>query len=348
MKTKFLLACGLLLISLRAHAQDSGADSSHAGYAPVISGSLGYVFSDQGGIPTVEPQVNPELLLPLGKHVLFETRVDLTGFFQRRHGTTGDYTGEVYNTIEFAQLDWLANTHFIPIAGRYLLPFGLYPERLDPLWIANLQDIPIDFSIGTRTTGAGVGPQLRGVAVENNSFNLQYTAYYSVHSNITELQASRTAGGDSSIYFTRLHTEWGTSYQRFLDNRQINSVAGYVTWQPPHTSFDFKAEYDRSYNGQGYWIEGNTMLSSVPVASNFFHRMQIVGRDELFSPLHGGGNGVPTVETKRGELGLNYYLGDNWRLISSYGRDFKSGKDLNLWNLGFTYRFLWPLEREKK
>lgn len=348
MKTKVLVCCILFHFSLHAHAQGSGADSSHAGYAPVVSGSLGYVYNVQGGVPTLLPQINPVLLLPLGSHVLFESRTDFTGFFERRHETSGDYTGEVYKTVEFAQLDWLANSRVIPIAGRYILPFGLYPERLEPLWITNLQDLPIDFAIGTRTTGAGVGPQLRGVAVETNNLNLQYTAYYSVHNNITQLQSSRTAGGDASIYLTGQHAEFGTSYQRFLDNRPINSVAGYLTWQPLHTPFDFKAEYDRSYNGQGYWIEGNSMLSSIPVANSFFRRMQIVGRDELFFPLHGGGNGVPTVETKRGEAGLNYYIGDDWRLISSYGRQFNSGHDLNLWNLGFTYRFLWPLEREKK
>jgi hypothetical protein len=348
MKTKILVSCSLLLFSLHSHAQGPGADSSHAGYAPVVSGSLGYVYSVQGGVPTLLPQINPVLLLPLGSHVLFESRTDFTGFFERREQTSGDYTGKIHKTVEFVQLDWLANSHVIPVAGRYILPFGLYPERLEPLWIANLQDTPIDYAIGTRTTGAGVGPQLRGVAFETNRFNVQYTAYYSVHTNITQLQASRTAGGDTSIYFTGLHAEFGASYQRFLDNHQINSAAGYLDWQPPHTALDVKAQYDSSYNGQGYWIEGNTMLSSIPVANSFFRRMQIVGRDELFLPLHGGGNGVPTVETKRGEAGLNYYIGDDWRLISSYGRQFNSGRNLNLWNLGLTYRFLWPLGREKK
>jgi hypothetical protein len=348
MRTGILLFCCLLLLSPHARAQDSGADSSHAGYAPVISGSMGYVYIVQGGIPSLEPQINPVLLLPLGSHVLFETRTDFTGFFERRQGTSGDYTGEIYKTVDFAQLDWLANSHVIPVAGLYILPFGIYAERLDPLWIANLQDLPIDYSIGTQTSGTGLGPQLRGVAVETNNFNLQYTAYYSVHSNVTQFQASLTAGGDASIYFTGLHAEFGTSYQRFLDNRQINSAAGYVTWQPPHTALDIKAEYDASYNGQGYWIEGNSMLSSIPFANSFFRRMQVVGRDEWFLPRHGGGNGVPNVETKRGEAGLNYYIGDDWRLISSYGREFKSSKNVNLWNLGFTYRFLWPLRREKK
>jgi len=325
-----------------------GDDNTHAGYVPVVSGSMGYVYNVQGGVPTLLPQINPVLLLPLGSHLLFESRTDFTGFFERRDETSGDYSGKIYKTVEFVQLDWLANTHVIPVAGRFILPFGLYPERLEPLWISNLQDLPIDYEIGTRTSGAGVGPQLRGVAVETSNFNVQYTAYYSVHTNVTQLQASRTAGGDASIYFPAIHAEFGSSYQRFLDNRQINSEAAYVTWQPVHTPFDVKAEYDHSYNGQGYWIEGSAMLSGIPVANSFFKRAQVVGRDEFFDPLHGGGNGVPTRVTKRGEAGLNYYLGDDWRLISSYGRQFNSGRNDNLWNFGFTYRFIWPLGRERK
>jgi hypothetical protein len=365
MKTKIVLTCCLLLCVLRARAQSADTEvtnapsadteGTHAGYVPVVSGSIGYVYNVDGGIPTLEPQINPVLLIPVGSHVLFESRTDFTGIFDRRHGTSGDYTGKVYKTVEFEQLDWLANTHIIPVAGRYILPFGLYAERLDPLWIANLQDIPLDFSIGTQTTGAGVGPQLRGVAVETPDFNVQYTAYYSVHNNVTQLQSSRTAGSDVSIYFNTARVELGTSYQRFLDssrinnvNRQVDNEAVYLTWQPVPSTLDVKAEFDHSYTGRGYWIEGYSMLSSVPVATNFFRRMQLVGRDEQFVPLHGGGNGLPGIEEKRVEGGLNYYIRDDWRLISSYGRQFNSGHNFNLWNLGFTYRFVWPLGREKK
>ena len=90
------------------------------------------------------------------------------------------------------------------------------------------------------------------------------------------------------------------------------------------------------------------MPSWVPVATNFFHRMQFVGRAEESFPLHGGGNGVSTLEIKRLEAALNYYIGDDWRLLSSYGRQSNAGRQFNIWDLGFTYRFVWPLGREKK
>jgi hypothetical protein len=342
MKMRMLAVC-LLVFTLKLSAQDAGADSTHAGYVPVLTGTIAYVYSVTGGIPTVEPQINPLLLLPLGSHVLVESRAEFTGFFQRRNGTSGDYTGEVFKTVDYAQIDWLANTHATVVAGKYILPFGLYPERFASLWIENFQDLPIDYSIGTRTSGTGVGGQLRGVVVQRDSCSVQYAAYYSAHSGVNQLSAARTAGGDASIYFPNRHIEFGTSYQRYLEPRKINSGTGYMSWQPPQAPLDLKAEYDRSFNGQGYWIEGAYMLSQVPVANSFFRNVQVAARMQQFFPLNGGGNGVPGVQTERPEIALNYYLRDGLRFVSGYGRQFTATQDHNIWNVGFTYRFVWPL-----
>jgi hypothetical protein len=346
---KIWLCVGCVLIcTLKLSAQDADTGSTHAGYIPAISGGLGYIYNVNGGIPTLLPQINPLLLVPFGSHVLLESRTDFTGFFQRREGTSGDYTGQIFKTVEFAQVDWLANTHVMPVVGKYILPFGLYPERLTPLWIANIQDTPFIYPIGTRTSGAGIGGQLRGVVKQTDAYSVQYAVYYSAHSNVNQLSAARTTGFDASIFLPSHRIEVGTSYQRYLDRPQINSGAGYLSWQPPQVPLDLKAQYSRSFNGQGYWIEGAYMLSQVPAGNSFFRNVQLVGRMEQLFPLNGGGNGLPTVNTQRAEFGLNYYFRDNWRFVSSYGRQFTASKDLNLWNVGFTYRFLWPLWPERK
>jgi hypothetical protein len=57
---------------------------------------------------------------------------------------------------------------------------------------------------------------------------------------------------------------------------------------------------------------------------------------------------VSNQNTKRPEFGLNYYIHDNLRLISSYGRQFTASQNSNQWNFGFTYRFMWPLWPGKK
>lgn len=339
----WLLAASILLGIESMPAQDLNTPSNGAGYTPLISGGIGYVHNVNGGSPTLEPQINPVLLVPFGSHVLLESRTDFTGFFQRENGTHGPFTGKVFKTVEYAQIDWLANTHVIATAGRYLLPFGLYNERLTPIWIRNLQDSPITASIGTRTSGSGDGIMLRGVASETSSVSIQYTAYFSARSGINQLQAARAAGGDASIYMKNARIEIGTSYQRFLQSNQINSFATYLSWQPSGTPLDIKFEYDQSHNGHGFWLESGYQLTETQKIPALLKRVQLVGRVQQFTPLNGGGNGVPRVATQRFDAGLNYYIRDDLRLISSYGRQFSSSGNANVWNAGFTYRFMLPL-----
>lgn len=334
-----------LALTFAAAAQDAqgtGAPETHAGFVPVIAGGAGYIHNVNGGVTSLIPQINPVLLVPFGSHVLLESRTDFTGFFQREDQTTGPFKGKVFKSVDYAQLDWLANTHVIASAGKYLLPFGLYNERLVPVWIRNLQDSPITAAIGTRTSGAGDGFMLRGNVVQNQAYSIQYSSYFSARSDINQLQAARTAGGDASIYFTRLRLEAGTSYQRFLQQHNINSVATYVSWQPRTVPLDIKAEGDYSYNGRGYWIEAAYLFQQLPVPQ-FFRRIQIVGRMQQFFPLNGGGNSLPHVETTRFDFGLNYYFRDDLRIVSSYGRSFSSQQNANVWNVGLTYRFMFPL-----
>ncbi|HEY6375376.1 MAG TPA: hypothetical protein VIX90_07605 [Edaphobacter sp.] len=335
------IALCLALIG-RVVAQNSSPVENHAGYIPAISGGAGYIHNVDGGITTLEPQINPVLLVPFGSHVLLESRGTFFGFYQRENQTSGPFKGQVFKSVDYAQLNWLANTHVIASAGRYLLPFGLYSERLEPIWIKNLQDAPITAAIGTRTSGSGNGFMLRGTVVQKPSYSVQYTAYFSALSNIDHLQSARVAGGDASVYLSHARLEIGTSYQRFLQDRHINSGAVYVSWQPPSVPLDIKAEADFSYNGRGYWLESAYLFQQLPVPS-FFRRTQIVGRMQQFFPSNGGGNSLPRVDTQRFDAGLNYYVRDDLRFISSYGRSFSSQGNANIWNVGFTYRFLFPL-----
>lgn len=324
-------------------AQDNGDAPSTAGYTPVLSGTMAYVHNVNGGVTSLEPEVETVLLVPFGSHVLLESRAEFVGFFQREHQTTGPFTGKVFKSVDYAQLDWLANTHVIASAGAYLLPFGLYNERLGPLWIRNLQDTPITDLIGTRPNGVGDGVMLRGNAYENNAYSIQYSAYFSARSNINQLEASRLAGGDSSIFIKGARLEIGESFQHVLQNKEINSYATYVSWQPQRTPLDLKAEFDHSFYGEGYWLEPDYMLTQVPVASSFFKHVQLAPRMQQFHPLNGGGNDLPTKDTQRFDMGLNYYFRDNMRFVSSYGREFQHQANANIWNVGFTYRFIWPL-----
>lgn len=347
-RLRFVVAIGFcLLIFGNLNAQDASDSENHAGHVPVITGAIGYIHTVNGGVTTLGPLINPVLLVPFGSHVLLESRTDFIGSFQRENQTTGPFTGKVFKSVDYAQVDWLANSHVIATAGKYLLPFGLYNERLSPVWVSNFQDGPITLAIGTLTSGAGDGIMLRGVATQKPSYTVQYSAYFSALSTINQLEAARTAGGDASIYLTHAHLEIGTSYQRFLQDHEINNVAAYVSWQPSAAPVDLKAEYDYSYNGNGYWIDTAYLFNRLPIPA-FFQRFQAVGRLQQFFPLNGGGNFLPRVNTQRMDVGLNYYIRDNFRVISSYGRTFSSQRDANIWHAGFTYRFTLPIWPERK
>lgn len=342
---RIVLCCAFLgapLLSGQTSTPDAPSSTSAAGYVPLISGGAGYVYNVNGGVPTLEPQINPVLLVPFGSHVLLESRTDFTGFFQRENQTSGPYKGKVFTTVEYAQLDWLASSHATVVGGRYLLPFGLYNERLEPIWIRNLQDPPLTATVGTRTTGAGVGGMLRGVITQTGAISAQYSAYFSALSNVEQFGSARTAGGDASIFFPAARIEIGASGQRFLQDRHINSAALYVSWQPTALPLDLKAEYDASYYGRGYWIEPAYRFEDTPLPA-FLRKLQAVARVQQVFPKNGGGNGLPTVRTERVDFGLNYYLRDDLRLLSSYGRSFSDSGNANIWNLGFTYRFSIPL-----
>ncbi len=347
-RLRFIVALGLCLPGFgHTIAQDASDAENHAGHAPVISGGIGYIHNVNGGVTTLEPQITPVLLVPLGSHVLLESRTEFFGFFQRENLTSGPFTGKVLKNVDYAQVDWLANSHVMATAGKYLLPFGLYNERLVPFWIRNLQDTPIDANIGVLTSGAGDGIMLRGVAKQMPNYTLQYSAYFSARSSINQLQAARTAGGDASIYLIHPRLEIGTSYQRFLQDREINNVAAYVSWQPAATPLDLKAEYDYTHTGNGYWLETAYRFEKLQIPP-FLRRVQVVGRMQQFFALNGGGNALPRVNTQQFDFGLNYYFRDNLRLVSSYGRSFSSQQDANVWNAGITYRFTLPLWPERK
>lgn len=342
-----LLPIVVLAASAPLCAQQDSPEQNSAGYVPVLSGAFAYIQGNAGGVTTLVPQIVPVLLVPMGHSLLLESRVEFTGFFQRESLPTGAYSGrfagKVFKTVDYAQLNWLADSHATFSAGRIILPFGLYSERLAPVWIRNLQDMPLTYTIGTHPYGALDGFMVRGVAASLPSANINYSAYFSAHSSTNQLQAIRETGGDASIFVPSKHVESGLSYQRTLEGFQINNEAAYVSWQPQRASLDLKAEYDRNHYGHGYWIEAAHSPQQFFVAPNFFRNIQLVGRMEQFFVRNGGGNGDPRVDEQRPEVGLNYQIHDDWRLESSYGRLFSKPGNSNTWNFGFTYRFIWPL-----
>ncbi|MGO4213967.1 hypothetical protein AB4043_24500, partial [Terriglobus sp. YAF25] len=141
----------------------------HAQKTPIISGGGGMFVSRNGGQNSYFPVISPLAAVPLGDHVLIETRATiLESFTANGHG----YDTAHYAALSYLEGDFLVSPHLTIAAGSYLTPFGTYNERLTPIWISNFQNGPLILPLGTMSTGAGTGGMVRGSAVSRSSFSI--------------------------------------------------------------------------------------------------------------------------------------------------------------------------------
>jgi hypothetical protein len=310
--------------------------------APLISGGAGFISTTDGGRTFLQPVIAPVAAVPVGERLLIESRADLRGFIARKNGN-GPYEGDFNATLEYLQADYMAARWLTLSAGRYLTPFGIFNERLSAIWIRNFQDAPLIFPLGTRTSGSSDGAMARGVVHSAPAWRLTYTAYYSAASNVEQFVSGRTAGGQASILVPNSRFEVGASYQRFLQDRHLNSEGVHMVWQPWRVPVDTRAEFAHSPSGYGYWAELAYRVLSRD-NSTWVDRFQPVFRMQQFVRKEAiSGDSLPAVNTQRADFGLNYYLPHEIRLSASYSRQFAGTGDRNVWNLAATYRFLLPL-----
>ncbi len=111
-------------------------------------GTVGYGIRTQGQNENAfNSSVSPVFLFQFQDRVLFEAEFE----FELKEGVTE--TG-----LEFAQLDFIANDYLTLVGGKFLLPFGVFGERLHPTWINKFATKPPIF--GHDVTSFGVEPLL--------------------------------------------------------------------------------------------------------------------------------------------------------------------------------------------
>jgi hypothetical protein len=330
--------CFLLLLLCSAGALSAQSET------PIISGGVQYLSTTSGGATSFQPLIAPVVAVPIGDHWLIESRATFDEVVFREDGSTGPYHALTFSSVDYLQLDYVANPHLTVVVGEFLTPFNIYNERLGPVWIHNLADAPLIAGIGTRTSGSSDGAMLRGAALSRKNWQLNYTAYFSTLVNASQFSAGRTAGGRAAIFLPDKRLELGMSYQRFLQNEHLNSWGSYVVWQPAGAPLDVRAEYAHSRGGQGYWLEGAYRFSRFRGSETWLGRLQAVARiQQFYLGTPSPDDVLPGADTQKVDCGFNYYLPHNLRLNASYGRQFSSLGNANIWNLQVTYRFLFPL-----
>jgi hypothetical protein len=158
----FLLVTSMFAQSTSAQNVDApNSDEQPAKAAPVLSAGMGFVTNFEGGQPHLDPLVSPVILIPFGDKWLIESRDTFESDLVQLPGRNS-FHGVVEKEVDYLQLDFIANPYLTVTIGRFLTPFGVYNERLYPIWIRNLQSDPLILPLATGPSGAGTGAMIRG------------------------------------------------------------------------------------------------------------------------------------------------------------------------------------------
>lgn len=337
------VACAALSGVLAAQQYDTRPPniSDDAKPTPVLSGGLAFVPTWDAGDPTLVSIISPVVLVPISNNFVFETRAAFEGDFVRRNGDSGDFTGAIDKTIEYAQVDYIGNRYVTVTVGRFLTPFNIFNERLYPNWIRNTQTDPLILPLSAESDN---GAMLRGGVQVQKDLVVNYSVYFSALSNMDYLESERHAGMRAGIFLPRQRFEIGASVQHELQDARLTRYGGHLIWQPMRVPFDLRAEgaYSRE-EGNGMWVEGAYRFRNAQASA--LRRLQLVARTQLFyaSTLTALNPNLSPTDAKRTEGGVNYYLNDGWKALASYGRTFTPVGNSNIWTVGMTYRFVFPL-----
>lgn len=128
-----LALAAVLVAPWPARSQDQGARVVPT-HQTVISGygTVGYVYRTQGDNENeFTAAISPIFLFQFQDRVLFEAEFE----FELQEGVTE--TG-----LEYAQLDFIAHDNLVLVGGKFLVPFGVFGERLHPTWINKFPTAP--------------------------------------------------------------------------------------------------------------------------------------------------------------------------------------------------------------
>lgn len=157
---------GLLFFNVKAQQNDF-KPSEHQfmirGY-----GNVGFDYNDVNGDETSSfsgGNFAPIFLFKATDRLMFESELDFN--------LTGD---ELELELEYADIIYVLNDYMNVRAGKFLLPFGTFMERLHPSWINRMPTKPLGFGHDGIAPISGVGVELRG-AFRIGAATMNYSVY---------------------------------------------------------------------------------------------------------------------------------------------------------------------------
>jgi hypothetical protein len=317
---------------------------------PVIAGLMSYQSNWSGGGYDLNPEFDPILLMPLGNRLLVAAEYNM--LIDVVHDpNTGWGPAPVEHGMEYLQGDFFATNWLTIVAGRYLNPWGIYRERLHPLWIRNLQMEPIAFLLNATS---GNGGQARGTFHLTDNVDVLYAGYYSAFSSVPQFLSPGMVGERASLFWPKQQLEVGLSYGYTWAPDRYNKVGVDFEWTNIHRMpLDVRAESLYSnVAGSTYWLEVAYGLKRLSRETLIKNTQLVVREEQYFTPnkpinpavvsfeedLAGLGN-LPSVNTTGAAFGLNYYLTPDIRLNTAYYGYWATGQNSHSWNVGITYHF---------
>lgn len=341
----WFLASAVLSAAIAASAQSGPQYQQPESAVPVLTGYVGFNSGFEPGQQELSPTIAPVVLLPIGERWLIESETEFEGSYTHQAGQPWERKWN--KGIEYAQIDFFASKNVTLVGGRFLTPFGIFNERLHSGWIRNLSAEPI---IAALEMSASNGGMVRGGIPAGRNLNVNYAGFVSASSDNPWFLATRATGGRVGFFFPRARFELGASYRRTLEGEKMNTVGVDWTWQLNHIPLDIRGEFARNASsGSGYWLEGTYRMRKVPLARAFMQKSQAAVRvEQFFTPNGSSGGGMselPDVNTKRLYAGWSYWIRPDVRANFAYGRQFNADGDRNIWTVGATYRFAFPLTK---
>lgn len=132
------LSAALMLVSVQVGVGQQTAQNPLSNFVLTGYGTTTYAAnlnSDFGN--DFGASISPVLLFSVSEDVLFESEFEF--------GLSGAATT---TTLEYAQIDYLGFEKVQIIAGKFLVPFGLFGERIHPSWVNKLPSSPLLFGHG--------------------------------------------------------------------------------------------------------------------------------------------------------------------------------------------------------
>ncbi|REE80295.1 hypothetical protein BX611_1937 [Lutibacter oceani] len=126
--------------------------------------------------------------------------------------------GELETALEYANAMYTVNKYITIRAGKFLLPYGTFMERLHPSWINKLSSVPLGFGHDGIAPSSGVGVELRGAFILNGS-RFNYALYSTNGPTLND-------GNDEPEEAGILH------FDNYEDNNKNKSVGGRIGFLP--------------------------------------------------------------------------------------------------------------------